>query len=81
MGLLEHLRFVARLEADATNTLYRPHGSTGEGQQGPNALIHPDVAMREKLHMWLEVILECGGALCTLASLHDLGNTNNEGGT
>lgn len=67
MGLLEHLRFVARLEADATNTLYRPHGSNGQGQQGPNAVIYPDPTMREKLSMWLHVIPQCEGTLCTLA--------------
>ena len=34
VGLLEHLRFLTHLEADATAVLYRPHGRDGESRDG-----------------------------------------------
>lgn len=66
MGLLEHLRFIARIPADSTNALYRPHSSQGESQEGPGAVIEPTPLMQEKLVEWLRVIMRCAGALCTM---------------
>lgn len=71
VGLLEHLRFVAQLGPDATNALYRPHGKTGEGRNGPAAVIHPDDLMRDKLNNWISIIMTCAGALCTAALCTD----------
>lgn len=67
VGLLEHLRVVAQLEAHATNVLYRPHGPHGDGRRGPNAVVHPDGLMRECLVEWTKRIMRCAGALLTLA--------------
>ena len=66
VGLLEHLRFVARLEADATNALYRPHGRSGESQSGPATIVHPTALMRVSLEKWLDVIMTCAGAVVTI---------------
>ena len=66
VGLLEHLRCVARLEADATNTLYKPHGRNGESKDGPSTIVHPTAMMRETLDEWLEVIMTCAGAVVTV---------------
>eukprot|EP00966_Prymnesium_polylepis_P335978 7391313-Prymnesium_polylepis.1 len=47
VGLLEHLRFVARLTADATNAMYRSHGASGESKDGPSAVVRPDNIMMD----------------------------------
>jgi hypothetical protein len=67
MGLLEHLRFIAQLAADATNALYRPHGAQGESGEGPNAQVKPDELMTQKLKAWIDIVMDCAGALVTLA--------------
>ncbi|KAL1507896.1 hypothetical protein AB1Y20_007502 [Prymnesium parvum] len=67
VGLLEHLRFIAQLESDATNVLYRPHGKGGEQKDGPATLIKPDELMRASLTQWATIIMSCAGALFTAA--------------
>lgn len=73
MGLLEHLRFVAQLSAETTNALYRPHGATGESQDGPGARVHPSDIMIEKLQSWLDVVMTCAGALTTIVFAWNVG--------
>lgn len=63
MGLLENLRFVARLPADSTNALDRPHSSTGESREGPNAPVRPEPLMTKRLGQWLSIIMDCACAL------------------
>ncbi|MGA1354809.1 MAG: hypothetical protein ACO32I_08575, partial [Candidatus Limnocylindrus sp.] len=61
MGLLEHLRDVARLPRRYTHALYAPHGRAGESQDGPNAIVKPKVFMVVQFQRWLEVLGGCGG--------------------
>ena len=67
MGLLEHLRFIAQLAAETTNGLYRPHGAHGESREGPSTRVRPDEMMMEKLKAWIDIVMNCAGALVTLA--------------
>ena len=71
VGLLEHLRFVAQLQADATNVLYRPHGREGESQGGPSTTIQPTGLMVSALRRWLVIIMECAGAVMTMVFTAD----------
>ena len=66
VGLLEHLRFIARLSAIFTNALYAPHGANGASKDGPSATVRPDEMMETTIDKWLEVIMYCAGALVTL---------------
>ena len=66
VGLLEHLRFVARLQADVTNVLYRPHSREGESQGGPSTTVQPTGLMVSALHRWLAIIMQCAGAALTI---------------
>ena len=66
VGLLEHLRFVARLQADVTNVLYRPHSREGESQGGPSTTVQPTGLMVSALHRWLTIIMQCAGAALTI---------------
>ena len=70
VGLLEHMRFIAQLQADATNVLYRPHGRDGESRDGPSALVKPTGLMEAALRKWLAVIAQCAGAVVTIV-FHD----------
>lgn len=71
VGLLEHLKFVAQLPNDLNDALYTPHGREGESKDGPGAVIRPSRLMRDKLRGWLSVILDCVGALSTIALATD----------
>ena len=66
VGLLEHLRFVARLQADVTNVLYRPHSREGESRGGPSTTVQPTGLMVSALHRWLAIIMQCAGAALTI---------------
>ena len=66
VGLLEHLRFVAQLQADATNSLYRPHKRDGESKDGPATVVRPTALMRSSLEAWLQIIMSCAGAEMTI---------------
>ena len=66
VGLLEHLKVIARVTADLTNALYRPHRKDGESSGGPATFVKPDGLMLDKLQEWLAVIMSCGGALVTM---------------
>lgn len=65
MGLLEHLRDVARLPKRFTHGLYAPHGRDGEGQDGPNALVRPNVFMKLQFERWLHSLGHCAGCVFT----------------
>ena len=64
MGLLEHLRCIARIPKRYTHGLYEPHGADGEGRNGPNALVRARVFMAVQFGKWLELLTHCGG--CTI---------------
>lgn len=66
VGLLEHLRFVSRLQADATNALYNPHRKGGEKEDGPSTDVGVTELMRGLLDRWLKIIMECAGAVLTI---------------
>ena len=66
VGLLEHLRFITQLSADATNPLYRPHQRAHESAGGPGTIIRPTELMRQTLSRWLAVIMQCAGAIVTI---------------
>ena len=66
VGLLEHLRFVARLEADATNVLYQPHRKEGESHDGPSTMVRATGLMIGALRRWVDVIMTCAGAPVTI---------------
>ena len=67
LGLLEHLRFIARLQADVTNVLYAPYRRGGAAQEGPTTLLQPTLDMQGALQKWIDVILHCAGAVATAA--------------
>lgn len=67
MGLLEHLRDVARLPKRYTHALYAPHGREGESCQGPNAIVRPSVFMTVQFKRWLDTLGKCGG--CTITDV------------
>ena len=47
VGLLEHLRFVAQLQANVTNCLYHPHRKGGEHEDGPGTMVEVTPLMQE----------------------------------
>ncbi|KAL3920981.1 MAG: hypothetical protein SGPRY_005059 [Prymnesium sp.] len=71
VGLLELLRFIAQLPGDLNDAFYSTHGKEGESRDGPGATVHHTRLMREKLQTWLQVVLECAGALSTITFVTD----------
>ncbi|MGA1354685.1 MAG: hypothetical protein ACO32I_07955, partial [Candidatus Limnocylindrus sp.] len=65
MGLLEHMRDIARLPRRYTHGLYAPHGAGGEGAEGPNTIVRPKVFMVIQFTKWLDVLGRCGGCAIT----------------
>ena len=65
MGLLEHLRCVARIPKRYTHGLYAPHGAGGESQDGPNALVKCRIFMAVQFQKWLDLLTHCGGCAVT----------------
>lgn len=65
MGLLEHVRDVARLPRRFTHGLYAPHGAAGEAAYGPNSLVRPKIFMAVQFTKWLDVLSRCGGCSIT----------------
>ena len=66
VGLLEHLRFVSQLAADATNVLYEPHKRESSRGEGPNATVQVNGLMHAALRRWLHVIGDSAGAVVTV---------------
>ncbi|MDC0525636.1 hypothetical protein OAO87_01460 [bacterium] len=67
VGLLEHLRYVTCLTADATSPLYHPHRRGGEGDwDGPEARVAVIATMRKALLMWLTMLAKCAHAPVTI---------------
>ena len=71
VGLLEHLRFVTQLQADATNALYHPHRRGGEREDGPSTYVQVTTLMRSALERWDGIILYCAGAATTIVFSDD----------
>lgn len=65
MGLLEHVRDAARVPKRYVHALYAPHGATGEGAYGPNAMVKPTYFMRLQFDRWLGLLSHCGGCPIT----------------
>lgn len=65
MGLLEHVRDVARLPRRYTHGLYAPHSRGGESDEGPNKIVHPNAFMIIQFTKWLDVLGRCGGCVIT----------------
>ena len=71
VGLLEHLRCIARLPRRAMHGLYAPHGPEGESKDGPNALVRPSLLMKLQFDRWCEVLGTCSGSAVT-AVIHSM---------
>ena len=67
LGLLEHLRFIARLTSSANGALYAPHGAYGRAEIDTATLVVPSALMIEKLQAWLAIVMHCAGAAVTVA--------------
>ena len=62
IGLLEHLRCIARLPRRFMHGLYKPHGAQGVGRiEGPNGLVQPSTLITTQVKRWLDVLGACGG--------------------
>ena len=70
IGLLEHLRCVAQLPRRLMHGLYAPHGATGEGVDGPSAMVKPSTFMRLQLVHWLDILGQCVGCAVTEVLRH-----------
>ena len=61
-GLLEHLRAVNLSGRNVMHGLYAPHGPGGASDDGPSALVTPDLLMCKQLNRWLGLLERSGGA-------------------
>ena len=67
MGLLEHVRCVTRFPKAYLHGLYAPHGADGEGSNGPNTLVHPNVMMSSQFSRLLDLLAAACG--CVVANV------------
>ena len=65
MGLLEHVRCIARVPKRYTHGLYAPHGADGEGRLGPNTIVRPNPLMSRQFQRWLEILTGACGCVIT----------------
>ena len=65
IGLLEHIRCIARVPRRLMSGLYAPHGADGESSDGPSTIVRATILMALQLKKWLELLANTGGCAVT----------------
>ena len=62
IGLLEHIRHALRQPRRTMHGLYFPHGPSGEGRDGPSAIVRPNQFMSRQLLRWRHLLQGTAGS-------------------